>query len=57
MEILKYTLLICCAVILRISLKNDEFLSTPYIIKSILILLLIVSGIIMIVRDFKKKRT
>lgn len=57
MEILKYTLLICCAAILRISLRNDEFLSTPYIIKSILILLLIVAGIIMIVRDLKKKRT
>lgn len=33
----------------------EVILSTPYIIKSILILLLIVSGIIMIVRDLKRR--
>ena len=54
MKVLKYTLLLCCAAVIHLSSNHDDFLSTPYIIKSIAILLLVLTGIVMVVRDIKK---
>ena len=54
MQVYKYIILFCCAAILRFSLSNDEFLSTPYIIKTIAILLTVTIAIVMIVRDIRK---
>lgn len=54
MRVIKYSLLFCCAAILRLSLSDDEFLSTPYIIKSIAILLVVITGIVMIAGDIRK---
>lgn len=54
MQVYKYIILFCCTAILRFSLSNDEFLSTPYIIKTIAILLTVTIAIVMIVRDIRK---
>lgn len=56
MKALKYTLLCCCAAVIRMSLDHNDFLSTPYIIKSIAILLLLLIGIVMVIRDIKKEK-
>lgn len=55
-QALKYILLLCCASAIRMSLGDDEFLSTPYIIKSVAILLLVALGIVMLVKDIKREK-
>lgn len=55
MQYLKYIVIICAAAVLRLLSKDDNFLSTPYIIKSVGILLFVAIGIVMIVRDVKRK--
>ena len=57
MQYLKYILIICAATVLRLLLKDDDFLRTPYIIKSVGILLLIAIGIVMVVRDVKQRKS
>lgn len=57
MQYLKYIVIICAAAVLRLLSKDDNFLSTPYIIKSVGILLFIAIGIVMIVRDGKQRKS
>lgn len=57
MPYLKYIVIICAATGLRLLSKDDNFLSTPYIIKSIGILLLVVIGIVMVVQDVKQRKS
>lgn len=57
MQYLKYIVIICAAAVLRLLSKDDNFLSTPYIIKSVGILLFIAIGIVMIVRDVKQRKS
>ena len=57
MQYLKYILIICAAAVLRLLSKDDNFLSTPYIIKSVGILLLVAIGIVMVVRDVKQRKS
>lgn len=57
MQFLKYILIICAAAVLRLLSKGDDFLSTPYIIKSVGILLLVAIGIVMVVRDVKQRKS
>ena len=57
MQYLKYIVIICAGAVLRLLSKDDNFLSTPYIIKSVGILLFIAIGIVMIVRDVKQRKS
>lgn len=57
MQYLKYILIISAAAVLRLHSKDDDFLNTPYIIKSLSILLLIAIGIVMVVRDVKQRKS
>lgn len=57
MQYLKYIVIICAAAVLRLLSKDDNFLSTPYIIKSVGILLFIAIGIVMIVRDVIQRKS
>lgn len=57
MKYLKYIVIICAAAVLRLLSKDDNFLSTPYIIKSVGILLFVAIGIVMIVRDVKQRKS
>ena len=56
MLFIKYTILACCAAIIRLSLSNDDFLNTPYIIKTIAILSIVIIGVVMIIRDIRKAK-
>ena len=57
MQYLKYIVIICAAAVLRLLSKDDDFLSTSYIIKSLGILLLVAIGIVMVVRDVKQRKS
>ncbi len=57
MKYLKYIVIICAAAVLRLLSKDDNFLSTSYIIKSVGILLFVAIGIVMIVRDVKQRKS
>ena len=57
MQYLKYIVIICAAAVLRLLSKDDDFLSTTYIIKSLGILLLVAIGIVMVVRDVKQPKS
>lgn len=57
MQYLKYIVIICVAVVFRLLSKDDDFLSTTYIIKSLGILLLVAIGIVMVVRDIKQRKS
>ena len=57
MQYLKYIVIICAAAVLRLLSKDDDFLSTTYIIKSLGILLLVAIGIIMVSRDIKQPKS
>lgn len=57
MQYIKYILIACAITVLRIISKHDEILSTPYIIKTVAMILLLAVGIGMLVKDVKTNRT
>lgn len=57
MQYIKYILIACAVTVLRIISRHDEFPSTPYILKTVAMLLLLALCVIMLVRDIRRNRS